>query len=255
MMIYGDNNNEFILDTCITFGSNNVSLISKGPNTSYVCEFNCSEIYCIKCIMEITLSKSFRMIGGILKYGNCNKISFCPSSSFYFVDINDNGYFSLSDIKLIFVGKMKSMIYIRGGSLCIEYMNVINESWIQPLIEVYGIISSIIIELHGNNISNCDYTYSNIESEISTYKSAIIFIDNMSTEDILLNISNCLFYKNIINLFYNDSGYGNICHYYSLNKSSSILFFLFIQLKNFTVYFIIFFFFFFFFFFYFNLIN
>jgi hypothetical protein len=217
---------EFILDICIIFGSNNVNLISDGDNTSYVLDFNCSKDVCSRFILEITLSKSFKIIGGILKYGNSEIHSF-SKSSYYFVDINDEGYFSMSHIRLIFFGKMKSMIFIKGGSVCIEYVNIIEEGWIQPLIEVWGIKSSIILELYENNIVNCNYSYVNIESESSTYKSSIIFIHNTSKEDISLNISTCLFDKNVINLFYNDSGYGNICHYSSLNETSSNFFFLF----------------------------
>jgi hypothetical protein len=211
----------------------------------------------LEYILEIKSSQSFEMIGGILKYGISNiststKLSsnfpsnsssskslsstyssslspwsfFFNDNSFHFICVNDNGYLLMSEMKLIFEGKMKSMIYIRGGIVCMEYVKVNNEEWVEPLIEVYKIISRIIIEMYKNIIKNCNYHYECINSAC-IYKSAIIFIDKMNEENENLNINiwNCVFNNNIINLFYDDSGNGNLFHFLSKNKTSSIIYY------------------------------
>jgi hypothetical protein len=223
LIIHADNNSELLLDTVTTFGSSDVTLISYNINTSYTFDYKCYELECSKYIIKITSSKSFKMIKGILKYGIFNT-SLTSSSShlFYFVDISDDGYLSLSYINLIFVGMMKSMIYMRGGTVYIEKMKIINEEWVEPLIEIYETVSSIIVEIYMINIIKCNYcSYSNIESpEKHSYKSGIIFISDESTKNVLVNISNCLLDNIVSNLFYN--GKGGIFHFSGLSEKSSM---------------------------------
>jgi hypothetical protein len=185
------------------------------------------------------------MMGGILKYGISNTFYssklFSSFFSFYFADIDDNGHLSLNDIKITFVGEMQSMICIRSGNVDIKYMKINNEKWIEPLIEVYGIKSTnIIIEILMSNISESNYTCKSEKS--SACKSGIIYISKMSISNILLNISNCLFTKNIFNLFYNDNGYGNACHFSSIYETSSMTYNIIIFLTHNIIFFIIFFF-------------
>jgi hypothetical protein len=244
-VIYADNNSELILDSIVAFGSNNISLISKGYNTTYICDYECHRKECTKFILKISLSDSFRIMRGILKYGIYNTSSssststllssyppsFSSVSSFYFADICDNGYLLLNNVRLIFVGKMKSMINIRGGSVCIEYMRIINEEWVEPLIEVYGNVSSIIVEIYKSYVIGSNYTsYGDNETGGYIYKSGIVFINKLSNKEINLNISNCLFNKNIFILYYNENGCGNVCYFSSLCKSSSMVNILFINL-------------------------
>jgi hypothetical protein len=189
------------------------------------------------------------MINGTLKYGISNN---SISQYFFFININDNGFLLLNNINVIFISEMDSMIYMGGGSVCIEYMKIINEEWIKPLIEVNGniltTVSSIKIEIYMCTINECNYTYTykNIEKERTStsttststfiYKSGVIFISKSNSvmiKDLLLNISNCLFNKNIVNLFYNDSGYGSICRFSNVcEKSSMMHFFLLILFIN-----------------------
>jgi hypothetical protein len=219
-IIYAEDNTELILDSVSLFKSDNVSLISSGINTSYMCYYNENFDY----IMKINQSKSFQMLKGTLKYkvGNSLSSSLLLSSSFYFININEESYLLLSYIKIIFGEQMSSMICIESGSVYIEYMKIVNEKWIQPLIEVNKSMSSIIIEIYMSSIIKSNYTsQEDIESSGSyKYKSGIIYICNTSISNIILNISNCLFNKNILNLFYNDSGNGNFFHFSGLCETS-----------------------------------
>jgi hypothetical protein len=227
----------------MSFDWDNVTLISDGINTSYVCDYKCYESKCMEYIIKITLSKSFQMIGGILKYGTPRTffsssffLSSSPHSSlssslsstlfwssFHFAEVDDKGYLLLRYIRLMFVGKMKSMIFIKGGSVCIEFMKIRNEEWIQPLIEAYGITSSVNIEIYMSNITDCNYACTSLEASEGSFKSGVLYIDNRSTKAIMLNISNCLFYNNVMNLFYDGDGKGNSCDFYSTNQASSLV--------------------------------
>jgi hypothetical protein len=206
-----------------------VTLISGKINTNYTCDNSCYESECSECIIRIDLSKSFGIIGGILKLGISSRIFSSSSSllllgrstsSFHFIDVEDNGYLSLNYMRIIFVGEMRSMILVRGGSVCMKCMKIIDERWIGPLIEIFEANSTINIEIYKMSIKKSYYECTNIKSGSNEYKSSIIFIENMSREIINLNISNCLFQENIINLFYNESGNGNICCFSSLKSSS-----------------------------------
>jgi hypothetical protein len=154
------------------------------------------------------------MTKGLLKCGDS-----LTSSVLYFIHIDNNSYLTMYLIDIKFLGKMKNMIYIKGGTICIEGSKIINENWVEPLIEVEAITSGVIINFFSNNINNCNYTC--IKS--IPYKSGIIFISDVSTENLMLNISYCIFYENTFNLFYNDSGFGNICCFYSKSITSSML--------------------------------
>jgi hypothetical protein len=65
------------------------------------------------------------MIGGILKNGIIHDM--LPGSPFYFVDIEDEGHLCLYYVNLVFIGKMRSKIYVRGGNVCLEYMKINKE--------------------------------------------------------------------------------------------------------------------------------
>jgi hypothetical protein len=127
---------------------------------------------CFEYIINLTESKSLNIIKGTLKYGISN-ISI--SQNFFFININDNGFLLLNNINVIFISKMDSVIYIGGGSVCIEYMKIANEEWIKPLIEVNENILtkssssssssalsttslSIKIEIYMCTINQCNYT-------------------------------------------------------------------------------------------------
>jgi hypothetical protein len=188
------------------------------------------------------------MIGGILKYGISNPItttiitssssSSLPSSSlssssspsfvdnsFHFICVDDEGYLLLSKMRLIFLGRMKSMIYIRGGVVCMEYIKINNEEWGEPLIEAYEMDWRIRIEIYMNIIKKCNYGFLRVKKESSSlkYKSAILFINEMSTKNVNINISNCIIKKDIINIFYDDKGNGNLYHFSNRNETSSII--------------------------------
>jgi hypothetical protein len=121
-------------------------------------------------------------------------------------------------IEINFLGKMKSVIYVEGGIVCMESIKIIRQQWIEPLIDVKAIISSVVINFFFNIITNCNYT-----CEALPYKSGIIFVSDSNLEDIMLNISYCSFDENTLNLYYNDSGFGGACYFGGGSFESGIL--------------------------------
>jgi hypothetical protein len=222
-IIYTNDNVEHVLDTVTTFGSNDVSVICNDTKTTYICDYKCNETYCYKFIVEIKLWKSFRMIGGILKHGTSSRS--LSSLLYNFIEIDD-GYVLLRDICLIYISDVNNVIYVRGGSVCMEYMKINKEEWMRPIFEVYGKTSWVSIEMKEVNIRDCNYSYgNNDEAKTSIYKSGVGYIYNMNNaEKLIFNISNCLFEKNDMNLFYSNNGYGYLFKFSFLCDNSSMLY-------------------------------
>jgi hypothetical protein len=207
-IIYAADNSEVTLNYVSSFGSENVTLVAD-INTSYTLDHG---VYIL--IINLTSSKSFNITNGLLKCGASH-----ISSLLYFIHVNDNSYFTMYLMEVMFSGKMNSIIYIKGGTVCVEGCKIINQKWIKPLIDVYAIMSPVIVNFILNNISKCDYI---CVGELQ-YKSGVIYMSNESKEDLKVNISCCSFLENSLNLLYNDSGLGGIGCFYGFSFGSSML--------------------------------
>jgi hypothetical protein len=141
----------------------------------------------------------------------------------------------LFGIEIKFLGPMKCVIFMKGGNLWIESLKIIKQKWIEPLIDVYAVTSSIVLNFFLNNITKCDYGWG--ESS-SLYKSGVIFVSDLSSEKMILNISYCFFYENTFNLFYDENSFGNGFHFAGTSILSGlkyIFFFFFSSLLEFYI--------------------
>lgn len=198
------------------FNSTDVNLIGES-DTNYTCKFTGS----YKSILNISESyQSFTIEGGTLKLGT-NQSSF---KEYYFSIISD-GYIKISHIEILFVNKMRNIIYIYGGCIYLEYLKVDKEDekmWVYPLVEVYHNTFPVKIEIISCNITNCLYKF----AESSNGRSAIIFSysNSVCIEPIYINITLSYFYNNTFNLSSDNSG--GIIYFHSKNNYSSIFLFL-----------------------------
>jgi hypothetical protein len=196
----------------------NVTLIS-GINTNYSCSYANGHY----SILNIINSKIFTIQGGILKYGNGNL-------NYYFIIVRD-GSLCLSHMKIEFVSAMNSMVFILGGKVILENMEVNNQldtTWVSPLVLSHSNTSSVTINLYSCTIINSMFENANP----SYIKSAIIYFINetSATQSIIFNISFCLCLNNTFNLnnYSSCGGFSFLCSY---NTYSSMFFFY----KNFKI--------------------
>jgi hypothetical protein len=152
-------------------------------NTTYICSYDNE----FKTILNLTKSQAFNISGGLLKCGSLEN----NDTTLYFVGIlNVDAYFVMSNIHIVFVGKMNSLIYVTGGSVCLEGVNVDKQLWVHPLLRVNVVsLSHVVVRLISMNVTNSIY-----RSE-SKNESAILFT---SSNEYLLNvsISSTLFFNN-----------------------------------------------------------
>jgi hypothetical protein len=207
-MINAFDGSSFVLNSVDTFGSTSVILLG-GINTNYTCSY----IGGYRSILNITGSKLFTMENGILKFGNI-----LNSTSYYFMCVSGirKPLLNISNIKIQFVSKTNSLIYIEGGKVILKSVKVNSQSnamWVNPLVDVFNKIDSVTVELFSCEISNCTYESS------SLYKSGVVYFnDNYNTiKPITFNMSLCLFLNNTFNI---SNNVGGVCAFFSGNLFS-----------------------------------
>jgi hypothetical protein len=151
----GECGKEYELGTVKTYGWSD-GMVVGGEGTSYTCGY----IDGYRWIINIISWQSFTIDGGILKYGYLNSLN-NNVLEYYFSVINGiDAYIKMRYIEIIFVSDMNSLIYIKGGVVCLEHVKLENQmtNWHYSLINVECDISSVIIELFSLYITNCFFS-------------------------------------------------------------------------------------------------
>jgi hypothetical protein len=158
------------------------------------------------------------MEGGILKVGK--------NTSYFIFCVNNTGLLGLSNVEIQFTTSLGSFIYVVGGTIIIEYlkMNNIQSYWVNPLIDAEQSVSTISVECHSLNVTNCVYKYPG-----GTYnKSSIAFFSNStsSTYAISFNMTHSVFCNISVNLTgVNNNDGGGICGFFCRTLSGFFFFF------------------------------
>jgi hypothetical protein len=198
--IISPNNKVLVLNSAPIINSNGVTLLS-GKNTSYICDYDGG----YKSVLNLTSSQSFNISGGVLNLGDSSS-----DTTLYFIGVSSTAYLTLFSVDVRFIGKMNNVIYITGGTICIEKVKINKQSWVYPLIEIHTQLETTI-EFLSSNITNCIYWYNEVASP---HKSAIIFITNTSSLKVNMTILSSSFLNNRFNLSRDVFSRGSACHFY-----------------------------------------
>jgi hypothetical protein len=184
-----------------------------GTNTSYICSYDGG----YKSILNLTSSQSFNISGGVLNLG----VSSLSDTTLYFIQVNNNGYLTLFCVDIRFIGEMNNVIYMTGGTICIEKVKINKQFWIYPLIEVDVIMPEFgaTIEFLSSDITKCMYLYN---EKTSPYKSAIIFFTKTSTQKLNMTMLSSSFLNNNFSHSGSSSPSGSVCHFQGESSLSGI---------------------------------
>jgi hypothetical protein len=106
--------------------------LQAGINTNCTCSYASGHY----SILNITDSKTFKIQGGILKYGNA---SLETPIKYHFMIVNGTAGPSLyfSGVQIEFVSAMNSTVLILGGKVILEDVKINNQldtTWVSPLV-------------------------------------------------------------------------------------------------------------------------
>jgi hypothetical protein len=172
----------------------------------------------------LTSSQSFNISGGILKLGVSSN-----DTTLYFIRVSSTGYLTLFGVDIRFIGEMNSVIYMTDGTVHIEKVKINKQSWVYPLIDVNATISGsrATVEFLSSNITNCIYIYWYNENEINlqleSFKSGIIFFTDTSTQKLNMTILSSSFLNNLF--YFSSNNYydcGSGFHFHGQNLTSGI---------------------------------
>jgi hypothetical protein len=157
----------------------------------------------------LTESKSFTIEKGTLELEK--------NSSYYFSCVT-GGVLKMLEMKLDLKNDPETIIYLEGGTVIFEYLQINESSWIDSLLYVRNNVSSTIIQLISCNITNCNYSS-------NSYTSAIVYLTNITSSvyPSTLNISYSFFINNSFSLR-SDNKYGGAVYFYNRIDTSSFSF-------------------------------
>jgi hypothetical protein len=179
----------------------------------------------------VSISQSFTVKGGIIVCGSSTN-----DTTLYFTIIDgERAYFCFSSVELRYGGQMGSIIYVRGGTVRFDNvkMNKQNSSlWVNPLIDVNAIVSTVDVYILSTNITNCGYR--STESSLYLFKSGIVYSENTSTKIITVNIGGSSFLNDSFYLSSTSYSRGGICRFNGPTQSGLfIIFYIFIFIFEF----------------------
>jgi hypothetical protein len=220
-LVLAEDQKELTLNSVSSFSSRTV-ILQAGTNTNYTCSYASGHY----SVLNVTGSKSFKMEGGVLKYGN---IFLETPMKYYFVIVNgtEGASLCISGVELELISAMNSTVFILGGKVTLEDVkmnNQLNTNWVSPLVYSNGFISSVTVNLHSCTITNSKYkTADSIYS-----RSAVVYFVNQTTgnQPITFNMSFCSCLNNTFDLDNTDTGVGGGYSFFcSFSASSSMFFF------------------------------
>jgi hypothetical protein len=144
-------------------------------------------------------------------------------TTLHFIEINNSGCLRLFCVDMRFIGLMNSVIYMTGGTICVEKLKINKQYWVYPFIEVSTAVLEygVIVEILSTNITMCNYLYN---GSILPYKSVIVFFPNTTAQKLNMTISSSLFQNS--DIISTTSGYGGLSQFFLQNSESCFYFFL-----------------------------
>jgi hypothetical protein len=194
--------------------------------------YTCGYTLFFTSIFNVSESQSFTVKGGVVV---CGSSTFDTTLYFTVVD-GGSAYFCFSGVELKYRGQMGSIVYVRGGTIRFDNVKMNKQKdyhWVNPLIDVNAIASTVDVYILSTNITNSNYHYANIST--SQYKSGIVFIANTSTQAITLNMRGSSFLNDSFYLSGSSYGEGGVCRFNGILGSCFflIIFYLFILIFEF----------------------
>lgn len=183
-------------DKVSEFKLTNVTLLGN-DNTNYTINNNVANT---DYVLSIDSNKYFNMSKGTLKL----------SGSKGFIHVEGESQFSVYQLDLQF--NSTNFIYIVGGSLRLEFLNINNQKFNVTLIDVVTVSTSVSIELLSCKLMNSNYT--------SETKAAVISYNNDPDSSRTLEISSFVFENNTFDFSTNVSltWYGGVIGFSGTNS-------------------------------------